>query len=105
MFSWIPIHREAIHRILEHRQNELLSILNEMDQKGLTVIGLEDQDSKGNRFPLTEVDPLTFLASFNRGITDQNRRDNWQFLKTKWNLQAPVPEDFAGIPILPNMNS
>jgi hypothetical protein len=32
MFSWIPIHREAIHRILEDRQNEkeLLTILREM---------------------------------------------------------------------------
>jgi hypothetical protein len=38
MFTWISIHREAIHRILEHQNNqtELLKILGEMEQQGLS---------------------------------------------------------------------
>ena len=105
MFSWIPIHREAIHRILEHRQNQqdLLTILREMDQQGLNVIYLQDKGADGQTIPLAEIDPFTFLASFNRGVTDENRRKNWGFLKTRWDLKSPVPNDFNGIPTLNNM--
>ncbi len=107
MFTWIPIHREATHQILKHRQNqgELLAILREMEQQGLKVISLEDKDTDGRTIPLAEIDPFSFLATFNRGVTDRNRRDNWAFLKSRWNLKAPVPEDFAGIPVLHNMTS
>jgi len=105
MFSWVPIHREAIHRILEHRQNqkELLTILHEMAQQGLNVINLQDKGADGQAIPLAEIDPFTFLASFNRGVTDENRRKNWRFLKTRWNLKSPIPNDFNGIPTLNNM--
>jgi hypothetical protein len=48
---------------------------------------------------------LNFLATFNRGVTDKNRRDNWAFLKTRWGLKAAVPDDFTGIPVLHNMTS
>lgn len=107
MFSWIPIHREAIHRILEHRQKQeaLLTILREMEQQGLKVISLQDQGADGHSIPLAEIDPFTFLASFNRGVTDKNRRENWNFLKAQWSLTAPVPDDFASIPTLHNMSS
>ncbi len=107
MFSWIPIHRETIHRLLEHRNNqtELVAILREMQQRGLKVISLEDEDVNGQTIPLAEIDPFTFLASFNRGVTDQARRDNWGFLKEKWGLSEAVPDDFAGIPTLHNMVS
>lgn len=53
MFTWIPIHREAIHQILEYqqRENELLAILYEMEQKGLKVISLQDEDAQGKTIP------------------------------------------------------
>ena len=107
MFSWISIHREAIHRILEYRQNEkeLLTILREMEQQGLKVISLQDEGADGQTIPLAEIDPFTFLASFNRRVTDKNRKENWSFLKARWGLKAPVPDDFTGIPVLHNMTS
>jgi len=107
MFSWIPIHREAIHRILMHSQDEkeLLTILRDMEQEGLKVISLQDRGADGKIIPLAEIDPFTFLASFNRGITEKNRRDNWRFLKARWSLKAQVPDDFTGTPILHNMSS
>ncbi len=102
MFSWIPIHQEAIHLILDYRtkQEELLAILREMESQGLKVIGLQDKDAEGKPIPLAEIDPFTFLATFNRGVANKNRRENWAFLKTKWGLKAAVPDDFEGIPTL-----
>jgi len=107
MFTWIPIHQETIRRIVEHRQNqnELLMILHEMEQQGLKVISLQDENADGQTIPLSEIDPFSFLATFNRGLTDKNRRHNWAFIKSRWNLNAAVPDDFMGIPILHNMTS
>lgn len=107
MFTWIPIHREASRRILDCRNNqgELLAILGEMKRRQLKVINLEDKTSDGRNSPLSEIDPFTFLASFNRAVTNRNRRDNWNFLKEHWGLEASVPDDFTGIPILHPMRS
>jgi len=107
MFTWIPIHQEAIGRILQYRDNqaELLILLREMEQKGLRVISLKDKGPGEQPIELGEIDPFTFFATFNRRITDSNRRENWAFLKTRWGLQAAVPDDFTGIPILHPMRS
>jgi hypothetical protein len=69
------------------------------------VISLEDKDANEKTIPLSEIDPFTFLASFNRGITEENRREDWSFLKSRWNLKSPVPDDSHGIPVMFNMNS
>ena len=102
MSSWIPIHTETAIKLLAltNPQSELLAVLRDMEQQGLTVISLQDQDADGKKVPLGEIDPLTFLASFNRGITDEKRRKNWSFLRKQWNLQADVPQDFDGIPVV-----
>ena len=100
MFSWIPIHQEAARKMLAlpEPQKELLATLREMEQQGLKVISLKDQDPKGSGCPLEQIDPFTFLATLNRRITDDNRRANWQFVKRRWNLQSEAPQDFSGIP-------
>lgn len=107
MFTWIPIHREAIQKILEHQENqtELLTTLREMQAKGLKVVSLDDKTEGGQTIQLAEIDPFTFFASFNRGITDRNRRKNWSFIKARWGLTAPVPEDFTGLPLFDNRSS
>jgi 5-methylcytosine-specific restriction protein B len=86
-------------------QTELLEVLRDMEQQGLKVISLQDEGADGQNIPLAEIDPFTFMASFNRGVTEENRRKNWNFLKSRWNLKAPVPDDFNGIPTLNNMRS
>lgn len=105
--TWIPIHREAAAKLLtfKDRQSELIDLLREMEAAGLTVVSLDDQNPKGHVTPLAEIDPFTFFASFNRKITEENRKANWLFLKQAWNLQSAVPEDFTGIPIANNMSS
>src|SRR6185369_7478667 len=66
---------------------------------------LEDMRADGQAIPLGEIDPFTFLATFNRAITESNRRENWSFLKSKWGLASPVPDDFTGLPTFDNRSS
>ncbi|MDF1660020.1 MAG: AAA family ATPase [Verrucomicrobiales bacterium] len=107
MFSWKPIHLEAAQYLLkfEVRQGELIALAMRMQDAGLKVISLTDEDERGNAIPLAEIDPFTFLAIFNRGMSDANRRANWEFVKKEWALSAPVPGDFTGIPVAQNMKS
>lgn len=107
MFSWIPLHKEAVARVLqfEDQQSELLKILDDMNRAGLNVIPLIDQPSEGVSGPLTVIDPFSFFAVFNRSLTYQNRLKNWAYLKQRWQLRSELPRDFDGIPILHPQNA
>jgi hypothetical protein len=106
MFTWIPIHEEAAKRLLEfkNRNHDLIGIIHRMHEAELVAMPIGDRDAQKNEIPLTEIDPFTFLANFNRGIRDDNRVALWEFLKLEWNLQSPLPEDFDGLPLANKQN-
>jgi 5-methylcytosine-specific restriction protein B len=108
-FSWVPIHRETAAELLNYRerQSELLKLLGEMSKAGLKIVNIcgDLNAAGGQRIDLTELDPFSFLANFNRGLTWKNRQDLWAWLKSRWKLESPVPDDFTGIPIVNNQGS
>ena len=106
-FTWIPIYSEIAHKVLdfENRQGELLSLLGQMRSDGLKVILLTDRDAEGKVIPLTAIDPFTFFASFNRTSSVSGRQAILANIKDAWQLSAPVPDDFDGIPIANAQNS
>lgn len=106
-FTWIPIYRELARQLLQYRfrQNELIELLKEIKDEGLPVIRLGDLDIGDVRIEIDEIDPFTFFATFNRGITNEGRLRILEFIKTKWGLASALPEDFAGIPVANNMKS
>ena len=55
----------------------------------------------GRAIPLAEIDPFTFLATFNRQITDERRQANWEFLKRKSEICRIV--DLIGKSVLDNV--
>jgi hypothetical protein len=107
MFTWIPIYTELAEKLLEYRnrQDELLALLKRIKDQGLPMINLVDQGPKGKKQSLTEIDPFTFFASFNRKAKHENRRAILTMIKEELGLQAEVPEDFDGIPIMNPMMS
>ncbi len=106
-FTWVPIHLEAARKLLEFRDRsgELVELLQRMHDEDLKALPIMDKDAAGNEFPLEAIDPFTFLANFNRGVTDTNRRALWDFLKREWNLASPLPDGFPGIPLANLQNS
>ncbi len=106
-FTWIPIYQEIAQKLLdyENRQDELIQIIKEIEIQGIPVISLMDKDVNDKEVPLTEIDPFTFFANWNRGITDENRKKILNHLKSRFDLESIVPEDFSGIPVMNNQRS
>ena len=70
MFSWTPIHQEATRKMLAvpEPQKELLATLREMEQQGLKVIGLRDQDPQGSWLAAKRIDQLAGASPIGAGI-------------------------------------
>lgn len=102
MFSWKPIYRELAQALMAYRdrQGDLRGWLAEMKAEGIPVIKLEDEDPEGTIVPLSEIDPFSFFANFNRSIKEQYRRRILEVLKHKMGLKAPLPDDFDGLPVV-----
>ena len=107
MFTWKPIYMELANTLLgyRNRRNELIKVLSDARNDGLSVIILKDQNPKGNSIPLADIDPFTFFASFNRGANPEERKKILQFMKDKFNLKSPIPDDFNGVPVVNPQNS
>jgi 5-methylcytosine-specific restriction protein B len=106
-FTWIPIYREISDRVLQYRkrQNELIDLLREVNSQGLPVIPFKDLDIGDVAKDIEAIDPFTFFATFNRGITRDKRLQIVEILKTHWSLVHLLPDDFDGIPVVNNMRS
>lgn len=107
MFTWVPMYKELAQRIITYRkeQQKLIEILKSLKEQGVPVISLEDENEKGVKSPLTEIDPFSFYATFNRTITEENRKKILIYIKDQLGLTSNVPEDFDGIPTAQAQNS
>ena len=105
-FSWVPIYEELASVVVgyEKRQGELIKLIADLNDAEVPALPIADKTSSGAA-TLTEIDPFTFFASFNRGQTDENRRTVLARLKSHFGLSAEVPTDFHGIPVADKRSS
>ncbi|MFZ5808235.1 MAG: AAA family ATPase [Chloroflexota bacterium] len=106
-FTWIDIYHEIAQTLLgwQEKQGELIAFLERLRDQGYFVTPINDRNSEGERFLLQEIDPFTFIASINRGIRDEQRLAILAQMKQFFNLQSPLPSDFASIPVVNNQSS
>lgn len=107
MFSWKPLYVEIADRLpeFETKQADLIGLLRGLINDGVLVSKIIDEFDNGRRGELREIDPFTFFASFNRKTGDQHRIAALTHIKAAWNLNAGVPDDFDGIPIVQPLSS
>ena len=103
-FTWIPFYKEFAHKLLEYknRRQELVetiySVLDStMNDSGTSVVNYFKKD-KDER--LTDTDPFSVFAIFNRTTNDKVRKECVTILKECFHISATVPSDFDGIPVL-----
>ncbi|SHL66042.1 McrB family protein [Fibrobacter sp. UWH6] len=99
--TWIPFYQEFAQKLLPYKNNrkDLLAIVYSLDSKFTDYIHNDDGSKVG------DIDPFSVFAIFNRGISVANRIKVISYFKDCFNIEAPVPEDFSGIPILNNQQS
>lgn len=51
----------------------------------------------------TEIDPFTVFGLFNKGISDETRRKILAGFKEEFDVKAPVPKTFDGVPVVNNL--
>lgn len=107
MFTWKPIYAEIAKKLADFsKQNDaLVDLMIEWSQKGLKVSSVTDRAEGNTEIPLSEIDPFSFFANFNRGVTNDNRRAILGAIKENWNLRSELPQDFDGLPIMSAQNS
>ena len=102
-FTWIPFYKELALKLLAFRddRNPLIEwIYNTID--GNLIKHLKDAPD-GRK--VSDVDPFTVFAIFNRGISDDKRTTICKLFKDYLNISAMIPQDYEGIPIMNPLKS
>jgi hypothetical protein len=101
-FTWVPFFMELADKLLQYKDNrsQLLDIVYSLDEK---FVGYIKGTASGGR--ISDIDPFSVIAIFNRGLTDDNRNIIAKVLKDKLNIAADIPSDYDGVPILNSQKS
>ena len=102
IFKWIDFYTAFATKLLEYkddRQTLIEKIRKTYEKIGISLPTLD----KNNH--ITDIDPFTVFGLFNKGITDQNRIAIIQGLISEFSVNAAVPDDFFGIPVLNPMKA
>ena len=95
-FSWIPFYMEMADKLLAFKDNRkaLVDIVYSLNKRYVNYIHTDE----GSHYP--DIDPFTFFGIFNRGNSYEKRIKIATFFKEQLKIEAEVPKDFGGIPIL-----
>lgn len=104
--SWINFYSSFADSLRKYRtnQSDLLNLIKSIYQE--LNINLPPLCNEGQ--VLNNIDPFTVYGLFNKGITKTNRIRIIEKFAEKLYIDTeknPIPTDFAGIPILNNMNA
>ena len=103
-FTWKKFYVEFAKKLLEYksRRQELVetiySVLGDtLNDSGTSVVNYfkKDKDTK-----LTDTDPFSVFGIFNRTNNDSVRKNCIEILKKTFEIQADIPSDFDGVPLL-----
>ena len=91
-FSWVQTHKEIVEYLSTKRnaQVELIELL-----KAVGITGFHDEDPKGHRIELKEIDPFTFFCYIYK-YGSVKRLELLQKIAKK--LKISIPTDELGIP-------
>ncbi len=98
-YTWIPFYKELATKLIKYKdsRNELVRLIYSFEKT--EYLHMEDKSK------ITDIDPFSFYGIFNRGITEDNRKNTLKKVKEFFQLSSEIPYDFEGIPILNNQKS
>ena len=106
-YIWTGFYEAIADRLLDFRDKrpELIKGIYRIAEEVGGMSHLQDQFRDGTSGPLKDICPFTIMGTFNRGITDNNRKTVCAGIARLLNVKEPVPDSFEGIPVLNNLKS
>lgn len=106
-YQWVSFYEALADKLLAYsdKRDELFELMKKVraEQPLMKYLNFEREDWWGPRNH--HMDPLTVISILNRGTTDTNRIKLAKVLVETFEVGLPAPVQFAGIPVLNNMNS
>ncbi len=101
-FDWVDFYTELAGKLLQYKENrqELIAKIHKIYEITDIKIPKFEEDNK-----IVDIDPFTFFGMFNKGVTSKNRIKIVSAISDLFNITAPVPTSFYGIPVLNNLSA
>ena len=107
-FPWTTFYEAVADKLLVYRDDRrpLIAGIHKIATRlsGLSYLQ-EDRFADGSTGPLKDICPFTVMGTFNRGMTDENRKAIAAEIAILLGVDVPIPESFEGLPTLNNQNS
>jgi len=107
LFQWTDFYEAIAEKLLAYASNRvpLIQGIHQIAQRVQGLGYLQDKFPDGSSGPLQDICPFTVMGTFNRGMTDANRKLIAAELAQLLGVTVPVPATFEGIPVLNNQRS
>lgn len=106
-FEWTDFYEAVAEKLLVHADDRtpLIEGIHEIASRVPGLTYLQDKFPDGSSGPLRDICPFTTMGTFNRSMTDANRKTIAGELAKLLGVTVPVPPSFEGIPVLNNQRS
>ncbi len=106
-FQWTDFYEAVAEKLLDHAKDrsDLIAGIHEIATRVQGLSYLQDKFTDGSSGPLQDICPFTVMGTFNRSMTDANRKLIAGELAKLLGVIVPVPPSFEGIPVLNNQRS
>ena len=101
-YDWIDFYTEFATKLLSSKDDRkaLIHKINAVyDTAGISLPKLE------SGYEIIDINPFTIFGTFNKRITDANRKAILGGIATEFGISAKVPSCFDGIPVLNNLKA
>ena len=106
-FQWTDFYEAVAEKLLTYADDRtpLIKGIHEIGSRLPGLGYLQDRFPDGTSGPLRDICPFTTMGTFNRSMTDANRKIIASELAKLLGVTVPVPPSFEGIPVLNNQRS
>ena len=102
-FDWVDFYKEFANTLLQYKNNR--EILVEKVEKIYELTDIDIPTLERNK-QLVDIDPFTIFGLFNKSsMTVDNRNKIISTVANLFDIKAPIPTSFDGIPLLNNQNA
>ena len=101
-YEWTSFYEEFATKLLDYKENRILLIQKIKNIYANINMKLPTLDKEGK---LVDIDPFTVFGLFNKGISNTNRIAIAKGIAEEFGIEAAIPNNFNGVPVLNNLRA